>query len=293
MERIKEGKIEFHHNVLKLGGRHYDNLFSKVIAPGGKYFGILIVLRDVTDKVILQRELEKSIKELKLLQEINNALNTSMRLGDTLKIIVDGITGTFGYDYCAVHLLSADRTSLVCKGFAADKKIIRSIEEITGRTALNYKIPLQRDNPILKIIEDKEPLITDDIEGLIKFHTDDKIMKKKAPAIAKIIEVKSGIGVPLSAGDDVVGVVGIGSKNQLTKKDVELLKNFAIPAGLAVEKARLYGNIREKSSELQRVLGEIVPSKQEFDSQESIDSDEVIKAISHPIRRRVLELLDK
>jgi DNA-binding transcriptional ArsR family regulator len=281
--------MKYHHGILRVGDRAYDSITSRVVSKDGRLLGLVLVTHDVTEKLELQRKLEESNRELLLLQEINNALNSTMSLDDILKLTVKGITETFGYDYCAVHLLSEDGEYLVCKSYSADPSVITKLEKLTGLKATNYKIPLYKGNPIRDIVEHRRSWLTEDIVELIKSHTDKEFIRAMAPVIAKIVGTKYAVGVPLCSGEKVVGILGIGSKEKrLGPRDVERLENFASQVGVAVEKARLYEEIKEKTHELQRVLRQVRTAPVE---EGEVQSDRLLKVLSNPIRRSIVELL--
>ncbi len=289
IEDVSAGKMDFHHGILKVGKKFYDSITSRAVSRDGRFLGIILVLHDVTEKLNLQKKLEDSNKELQLLQEINLALNSTMNLDDILQLTVRGITDTFGYDYCAVHLISEDGTHLICKNYSADYSVISRLEKLTGLKAANYKIPLYKGNPLLEIVEARRSWLTYDIIELIKSHTDRELIRSMAPVISRIVRAKSAIGVPLCSGERVVGILGIGSKKMLGEKDAQRLESFASQVGVAVEKARLYEEIKEKTHELQRVLKE-VRGMPLFEPEE-IPSEGVLKALSNPIRKNIAELL--
>ncbi len=286
---VSEGKTDFHHGILRVGKKYYDSITSRAVSKKGRFMGIILVLHEVTEKLRLQRKLEDSNKELQLLQEINYALNSTMNLDDILQLTVRGITDTFGYDYCAVHLMSEDGSHLICKNYSADYSIISRLEMLTGLKAANYKIPLYKGNPLLEIVEARRSWLTYDIIELIKSHTDKELIRSMAPVIARIVRAKSAIGVPLCSGERVVGILGIGSKRVLGERDVQRLESFASQVGVAVEKARLYEEIKEKTHELQRVLKEVrgLPI---FEPGET-PSEGVLKALSNPLRKKIAEIL--
>lgn len=288
IEELKDGKREFHHKILKVGERFYDSTYSRVLSSEGEYLGIALVHHDVTDKLKLQAQLEESNRELSLLQQINNALNSTMSLEEILQIIVTGITSTFGYDLCAVHLLSEDGSYLICKSYSADSRIVEELEKLTGISAKNYRIPLFKESLLLKVIQTKQPIITSDIHGLVRDHTESSALRALAPAIASIVNVSSGIGVPLLAGDRVVGLIGVASKKRLSEHDVGRLGSFARQVGLAVERAKLYESLREKSNALRRVLEKVEFIKSEL---EVLDREPPFKALSNPLRVKILKFL--
>lgn len=286
---VSKGRSGFHHGILKVEDRYYDSITSRVVSQDDRFLGIVLVVHDITEKLELQRKLEESNKELLLLQEINYALNSTMSLDDILQLTVRGITDTFGYDYCAVHLLGEEGDSLICKNYSAIPSVISKLEKLTGLKAANYRIPLHKGNPLLKIIESGRSWLTYDIIELIRSHTDKDLIKSMAPVIARIVGTKSAVGVPLRSGERVVGMLGIGSKKELEEKDIERLENFASQVGVAVEKARLYEDIKEKTHALHGVLKEVRGAP--LFEPEEMQSDKVLKALSNPIRKNIAGLL--
>lgn len=204
----------------------------------------------------LEQRIDERTKELLLLQKINNMLNAGAGMAEILRSIVEGLTSIFNYDVSAVHLLNEERTHLICKNYSADSETVKRLEKLAGARALNYEIPLYKGSMLLKLIETKAPMLTTDMVAIVKSHTNNKSIQAMAKSIARISGINSGIGVPLLAGDKIVGIIGIGSKGQLSNKDVERLGNFAKQAGLAVEKAKMYTVMEEKIQERTKELKE-------------------------------------
>ncbi|MFQ5975669.1 MAG: ATP-binding protein [Candidatus Hydrothermarchaeales archaeon] len=201
--------------------------------------------------------LESSYKELSLLHEINSALNTKIDLDEILQTIIDGVTSVFNYYSSGIYLLSEDGTHFILKNYSLNSTIIKKIEKIIGKPLLGYKIPLFEGSILKEAIEKGEPIITEDIEAILVHHTDDGRLRKLAKPIAKLAGLKSGVGVPLTAGNRVVGMLGVASKDEkMTQKDAERLKRFGDQAGLAIEKAKLYEELKEYSEHLEQMVEE-------------------------------------
>ncbi|MFQ6135890.1 MAG: ATP-binding protein [Candidatus Hydrothermarchaeales archaeon] len=203
------------------------------------------------------RELESSYKELSLLHEVNSALNAGMDLEEILQIIIDGMTSVFNYFSSGIYLLSRDGKYLVVKNYSLDSRIIEEIERLIGSPLKGYKIPLYEGSIFRAAMENKEPIITHDIVAILKEHTDKKGLRALAKAVAKLTGLKSGVGVPLVAGDKVVGMLGVASRDQeMSERDAERLMSFADQAGLAIERAKLYEELKEYSEQLERKVEE-------------------------------------
>ena len=199
-------------------------------------------------------DLDEKTKELLLLQEVNNLLNSGSKLEVILETIAKGLTTIFGYNVSAIHLLNESKTHLVCKSYSAESDLVKRVEKLTKISVLNWKIRLFTGSMLTQLIKTKEPIITTDILNLVKSHSDTPALSKLAGPIARFSGIKFGIGVPLLAEDKIVGVIGIGSKERLLEKDVEILLNFSKQAGLAVERAKIYeileDTVQERTKEL-------------------------------------------
>ncbi|MFQ6137445.1 MAG: PAS domain S-box protein, partial [Candidatus Hydrothermarchaeales archaeon] len=236
--------------VRKDGSKIWVNLTANALKDeAGNFIGLSGIARDVTE-----RKLEE--EETRLLQEINYMLNAGTTRDEVLKEIAHGLASIFGYDASVIHLLSEDGKNLIVKAFSVDSKIMKKIEELTGITASNYKIPISRESMFLSLIESKEPIITDDMVELTKQHTDKRHLKALARPIVEIAGLKYGLGVPILSFDRVVGVIGVASRKELTEKDAERLKTFGAQIGVAIEKARLDEQIKEYSEQLEQKVKE-------------------------------------
>jgi len=202
-----------------------------------------------------QDEMDSSYKELSLLNDINTALNTRMELDEILQIIINGMTSVFQYYSSGIYLLSNDRKHLIVKNYSLESKIIQKIEGLIGSSLHGYKIPLFEGSLFKDALEKREPIITTDIVTILKNHTDNKPLKAVARTVAKLTGLKSGVGVPLIAGDTVVGMLGVARKDKnISNKDAKRLMSFANQAGLAIEKARLYEELKEYSENLEQLV---------------------------------------
>lgn len=70
--------------------------------------------------------------------------------------------------------------------------------------------------------------------------------------------VKSYIGMPIAVQDQVIGILNLNSeqRNHFTQQHVELLRVFAVQAGVALQNARLYAESRRYAAELERRVQE-------------------------------------
>jgi signal transduction histidine kinase len=195
-------------------------------------------------------------KEMLLLQKVNNMLNSGESQNKILNTITHGLTSLFNYHLSAIHILNEEKTKLVCKSYSVDSGLLKKVEKLTGLKALNYEIPLYKGSVFSEVLSTKRPMITEDIVNLVKDHTDKRRLKALAGTVTIISGVKYGVGVPLLARNKPIGVIGIGSKERITAKDVERLRNFGQQVGLMIEKARLDRQLKEYSEGLEKRVEE-------------------------------------
>ena len=144
-DSVKSGKVfeadDRLQNVMELPLQHKDGhtvhveTSTAIIKKDGKVEGFLSVIRDVTWR-------KKVDKEMELLQDINTAMNSGMVLDDLLQVAADGMKDIFEFSSSGIYLLDKDTNELVFKTVSFDSKILRKIEKMTGLKMGGLRIPL-------------------------------------------------------------------------------------------------------------------------------------------------------
>lgn len=150
----------------------------------------------------------------------------------------------------AIQILSDDKKHLIVKDYSADSKAAAALEKLTGFKVKGYKAPLAEGSLLKEVVETKKAVITEDISWIFRSYSDDQTLWKLAPVAARLTKAKCGMGVPLLAGETVVGVIGCGSVLPLRDADARRLANFGAQAGLAIEHQQRYEALEKRTKEL-------------------------------------------
>lgn len=215
---------------------------------------MLIYLKQAVDSLGIalnnahQRRIETERRhEAELMRDILGALASSADLNQTLEIILVNLRNLVEYDTARLFLL--DRTVKAT-----------SIERIyPGDRPGRSTFPASE--PMVQELEDKrKPVIVSNASNDPRF-TDWPDMQA----------VKGWIGVPIFAGEEMIGFISLGSlqANHFQQVDADVLQVFANQVGRILERAWLHEQTHRQTEELE-VLSKITNVLGQIENEESI-----------------------
>jgi two-component system, NtrC family, sensor kinase len=105
----------------------------------------------------------------------------------------------------------------------------------------------------------------------------------------KVSGYRTMLGIPLLRGDELIGVFSIHRirVEPYTNKEIELVTTFADQAAIAIENARLLGELRERQAELARSVDELTATSEVLKtiSRSTVDLETVLDTLVETVAR--------
>ena len=175
----------------------------------------------------------RDVERLRRIQLVTDAALSHLDLNDLLAELLTRIRDVLGADTAAVLLRDELRNELVARAaIGLEEEVERGVRIPIGGGFAG------------RIAADRRPIVLDDVD-----HADvlNPILHEKG--------IKSLAGVPLVFGNEVLGVLHVGSltPREFTTDDVELLEVVADRVAVAIEHARLFEAERRGRTRLEQV----------------------------------------
>jgi GAF domain-containing protein len=181
------------------------------------------------------RELAQSVEELQALGEVSQAVNSTLDLETVLATIVAKAVQLSNTDAGVIYVFDElDQTLRVRATYGLSDELVSAIR---GQ-------PAGASDALRRAIQDRQPLEIEDI-------------RDEPPSPVREIVMRAGfrarLVVPLVGADRVVGALVIRRKQpgKFPTSTIELLQTFAAQSVLAIQNARLFQEIEDKSRQLQ------------------------------------------
>jgi signal transduction histidine kinase len=213
-----------------------DGTASPILISGNDEIADMAKAADFFATSLAQREqgLRESVAELRALGEVTQAVNSTVDLKTVLTTIVAKATQLSNTEAGAIYVFDDTKQEFELRAtYGLDDKVVAELRHShirLGQTA------------ITEAVERRKPIQIADI--------------RSDPSVTVDVIVRAGfralLFVPLLGTEKIVGALIVRRKQpgEFQKSTVELLQTFAAQSVLAIQNARLFSEIAEKSREL-------------------------------------------
>jgi signal transduction histidine kinase len=177
-------------------------------------------------------KLARSVEELRALGEVSQAVNSTLDLETVLATIVAKAVQLSNADAGVIYVLDDDETLRVRATHGLTEELVEAIRSQ----------PAGASDALRRAIQGRQPREMD--------------IREEPPSPVREISIRAGfqarLVVPLVGADRVVGALVIRRKQpgKFPTSTVELLQTFAAQSVLAIQNARLFSEIEDKSRQL-------------------------------------------
>ena len=192
----------------------------------GQYHRLPNLLADLVD-------FGRSVQELSALSEVSQAINSTLDLHTVLDTIVAKAAQLSGTEAGAIYVLDERQEFQLRATYGMSEELIAAIRDMHAEIS----------HAVGELTEAHEPNQVADLRGLPPTPVNDTILR--AGYRARLL-------APLVRSGEVIGALVVRRKTpgEFRASTVDLLKTFAAQSVLAIQNARLFSEIEEKSRQL-------------------------------------------
>jgi PAS domain S-box-containing protein len=210
------------------------------ILIGDDVIGVVIVYIDITERKQAEEALQRRSSELALINQIGQALTSTLDLDEVLFTLLEEIKRLLGVTGSSVWLIDPDTKELVCRQASGPKgEIVRRWRLAPGEGVAGWATHRGKSVIVPDIWTDERHYeYLDQVTGL---------------------DLRSILTIPLRVRDQVIGVLQVvdSKVDRFSALDLMLLEPLAATAAIAIENARLYEQARQDAEAKSTLLREI------------------------------------
>ena len=183
------------------------------------------------------------IRHLQVLRAVSEAVSRSLDLNEVVQRSLAALTHVTGHEIASLHLISADGNSLLLRG---DRGLSDELRRV------NLELPLG-EGLIGRVA----------LSGTARRVDDASVEEDLLPAARAAVSsdgIRGFVCVPIRARHRILGTLSLGrqTEDRFTDEEIALLECVADQIGLAIDNARLYGEINRQLDDLRRAQIEVV-----------------------------------
>jgi len=224
----------------------------------------IAMLRDVTDKVLLQKRLLRQNQDLSAVNTISKTLSSSFDLEEVLQNTLNQVLQIMNIEAGLVYLLDEKKKVLRCAyAYGIPEDVIQTVKELKIGEGIAGRVA-QSGTPIIIENASLDPRISS------------TAFRKQG--------IRSFASIPLQSRTRLIGAMNIGSFGQrvISPEDERLLITIGVHMGTVMENILLFQEISKTTEELKDALNLIRQRNEELRT--------LVSTVSHDLKNPIIAI---
>ncbi len=192
----------------------------------------------------LYQETQKRAEQLAVMNELDRAITTSLRLNDIFHAFTHHADRLIPYDLTSITLLEDEQVSISYRVDKKQKGDVLPVDTIVPREG----------SAVGWVMAEGQPLLRHNIPEDVRFVEDEQLLEGK---------IRSAMIIPLRVKAQMQGTWNIGSERigAYSPNDLEIAQSMADQLAVAIENARLFQQAKQEIAERQRAEAELAEER--------------------------------
>ncbi len=196
--------------------------------------------------------------ELLQFQAINDAIHSSDDLGTVLQRVVDSVGEILPQAEAAMLLREPESAKLrLARVSTSAERLLGACEAILRRGLRDGALTLREGTPLEFAVRTRQLVISHDLATLVRSHLGPRYSHAVVEDLCRTVGFHSLLAVPLVMGDELVGLLAVGSRRVIESHDIERIEVLATQAGIAVHRVRQEQMLLEQQASLAQAYREL------------------------------------
>lgn len=250
----------FEKEYIRRDGTRIPVLIGAAFLNGEDDMGVSYLI-NLAEHQRVETALSQANTKLQALQQVTEAIHSTLALDDVFRKITDGLVHSMGYTSAFIAHLNDQKDRIELKAFSTQRHLVPQIDKILGFPLRTFSFsPDPETNATIKSVMNGRQVVAKTLTEVAH----PLISKGTCLALQKFGRIKNYIVTPLKFDEEIVGALIITTtREEVSEEELNVIMTFANAATRAIRNADLHTQtkgaeeaLRQRASQLQ-IIAEV------------------------------------